>query len=44
MQTERARQVMPKASVKVVPQAGHLLVMECPDSVNQDIAAFLRGR
>jgi pimeloyl-ACP methyl ester carboxylesterase len=41
---ERARQIMPKASVKIVPQAGHLLVMECPESVSQDIAAFLRGR
>jgi len=41
---ERVRQVMPKATVKVVSDAGHLLVVECPESVNPSIAAFLRSR
>jgi len=40
---ERVRRVMPHASVKIVPHAGHLLVMECPESVNPSIAAFLRS-
>jgi pimeloyl-ACP methyl ester carboxylesterase len=40
---ERARRVMAKASVKIVPNAGHLLVMECPALVNQCISAFMRG-
>jgi len=41
---ERVRRVMPSASVKIVPHAGHLLVVECPESVNPSIAAFLRSR
>lgn len=41
---ERARRVMPNASVKIVPNAGHLLVMEHPDLVNQCVLTFLRGR
>jgi len=40
---KRARRVMPHASVEILPNAGHLLVMECPDTVNQRILAFLRG-
>jgi len=40
---ERAQRIMPEASVKIVPNAGHLLVMECPDLVNPSISAFLRS-
>jgi pimeloyl-ACP methyl ester carboxylesterase len=39
---KRARRVMPHASVEVLPNAGHLLVMECPGTVNRRILAFLR--
>lgn len=39
---KRARRVMPRASVEILPDAGHLLVMERPDAVNQRILAFLR--
>jgi len=39
---KRARRVMPHASVEILPNAGHLLVMECPDTVNQRILAFLQ--
>ena len=39
---KRARRVMPHATVEILPNAGHLLVMECPDTVNQRILAFLR--
>ena len=42
--TERARRVMPKALVEVVPGAGHLLVMECPDAANQRILGFLQDQ
>ena len=38
---KRVRRVMPKASVEILPNAGHLLVMECPDTANQRILAFL---
>jgi pimeloyl-ACP methyl ester carboxylesterase len=41
---KRARRVLPNASVKIVPNAGHLLVIERPDLVNPCISAFLRGR
>jgi pimeloyl-ACP methyl ester carboxylesterase len=39
---KRARRVMPHASVEILPDAGHLLVMERPDTVNQRLLAFLR--
>lgn len=39
---KRARRVMPHATVEVLPNAGHFLVMECPDAANQRILAFLR--
>ena len=38
----RARRLMPHALVEVLPDTGHLLVMECPSAVNQRILAFLR--
>ena len=41
---ERARRVMPKASVEIVPSAGHLLIMERPEFVNQRILRFLLNR
>lgn len=37
----RAQRVMPHADVEIIPDAGHLLVMESPDIVNQRILAFL---
>ena len=40
----RARRVMPKASVEIVPNAGHLLMMERPEFVNRRILTFLRDR
>jgi pimeloyl-ACP methyl ester carboxylesterase len=40
---ERARRIMARASVKIVPNAGHLLVMECPNSANRCISAFLQS-
>jgi pimeloyl-ACP methyl ester carboxylesterase len=39
---KRARQVMPRAFVEMVPDAGHLLVMEHPEFVNQRLLEFLR--
>lgn len=39
---KRARRVMPHATVEILPNAGHLLIMECPDAANQRILAFLR--
>jgi pimeloyl-ACP methyl ester carboxylesterase len=39
---ERARRAMPKISVAVVSNAGHMLIMECPDLVNSCILEFLR--
>lgn len=39
---QRARRVMKNATVEIVPHAGHLVVMECPEIVNPRIAAFLR--
>jgi len=41
---ERARRVMPEASVEIVPGAGHLLVLELPEFVNQRILGFLKDR
>jgi pimeloyl-ACP methyl ester carboxylesterase len=38
----RARRIMPQALVEILPNTGHLLVMECPSTVNQRILAFLR--
>jgi pimeloyl-ACP methyl ester carboxylesterase len=38
---KRLQRVMPTASVEIVPGAGHLLVMERPDFVNQRLLAFL---
>jgi pimeloyl-ACP methyl ester carboxylesterase len=38
----RARRLMPHALVEVLPDAGHLMVLECPSTVNQRILAFLR--
>ncbi len=37
----RVQRVMPHADVEIIPNAGHLLVMERPDIVNQRILAFL---
>jgi pimeloyl-ACP methyl ester carboxylesterase len=41
---ERARRVMPEASVEIIPAAGHLLVMERPEFVNQRILGFLQDQ
>ena len=41
---DRARRVMPNATVEIVPNAGHMLVMERPDFVNQRILQFLHDR
>jgi pimeloyl-ACP methyl ester carboxylesterase len=38
---KRARRVIAKISVEILPNAGHLLVMERPDAANQRIIAFL---
>jgi pimeloyl-ACP methyl ester carboxylesterase len=38
---KRARRIMPNVRVEILPNAGHLLVMECPDTANQRILAFL---
>lgn len=38
----RARRVMPQARVDVIPGAGHLLAMECPEVVNPRILEFLK--
>jgi pimeloyl-ACP methyl ester carboxylesterase len=39
---ERTRRVMTNASIEIVPDAGHLLVMERPEAVNPGILRFLR--
>lgn len=39
---KRARRVMPRALVEILPDAGHLLVMECPGVVNPRLLAFLQ--
>jgi pimeloyl-ACP methyl ester carboxylesterase len=39
---QRARRAVSNASVEIVPNAGHMLVMERPEMVNPGIAAFLR--
>jgi hypothetical protein len=39
---ERARRVMPDASVEIVPSSGHLLVLERQEFVNQRILRFLQ--
>jgi pimeloyl-ACP methyl ester carboxylesterase len=39
---QRARRTVGNASVEIVPNAGHMLVMERPEIVNPGIAAFLR--
>ena len=41
---ERARRVIPEACVEIIPAAGHLLVMERPEFVNQRILGFLQRR
>jgi pimeloyl-ACP methyl ester carboxylesterase len=41
---EQARRVMPKAIVEIVPSAGHLLIMERPEFVNERILRFLQDR
>jgi pimeloyl-ACP methyl ester carboxylesterase len=41
---ERARRVMPDASVEIVSDAGHLLVLERPEVVNQRILRFLQNQ
>jgi len=41
---ERARRVMPDASVEIVPSSGHLLVLERPEFVNQRILRFLQDQ
>lgn len=38
---KRARQMLPRAVVEIVPNVGHLLVMERPDIVNPRISRFL---
>ena len=38
----QARRTVGNASVEIVPNAGHMLVMERPEIVNPGIAAFLR--
>lgn len=40
---ERARRTVSNAAVEIVPNAGHMLVMERPEIVNPGIAAFLRA-
>jgi pimeloyl-ACP methyl ester carboxylesterase len=40
---ERVRRVMRSARIQILPNAGHLLVMEHSEKVNQRIAEFLRG-
>jgi pimeloyl-ACP methyl ester carboxylesterase len=40
---QRARRVLRNVSVEIVPDAGHMLVMERPEIVNPRIAAFLRN-
>lgn len=40
---KRARQVMPRAFVEILSDAGHLLVMEHPEFVNQRVLEFLRN-
>jgi pimeloyl-ACP methyl ester carboxylesterase len=42
--TARARRLLPKASVEIVPNAGHLLMMERPGFVNRRILTFLLDR
>jgi pimeloyl-ACP methyl ester carboxylesterase len=39
---QRARRTVANATVEIVPNAGHMLVMERPELVNPGIAAFLR--
>ncbi len=39
---KRARRTVSNAAVEIVPNAGHMLVMERPEIVNPGIAAFLR--
>lgn len=41
---KRARRLMPDASVEIVSDAGHLLVLERPEVVNQRIVRFLQDR
>jgi pimeloyl-ACP methyl ester carboxylesterase len=38
----RARRTVRNASIEIVPNAGHMLVMERPETVNPGLAAFLR--
>jgi pimeloyl-ACP methyl ester carboxylesterase len=38
---KRARRVLPHALVEILPNAGHLPVMEYPETVNQRLLAFL---
>jgi len=38
---ERAEQWMPNLTAEIVPNVGHLLIMEQPESVNSRILKFL---
>jgi pimeloyl-ACP methyl ester carboxylesterase len=38
---ERARQTIPNLKAEIIPQAGHFLNMEQPESVNAHVLAFL---
>jgi pimeloyl-ACP methyl ester carboxylesterase len=38
---ERARRLMPKLTAKIIPDAGHLLIMDQPETINSNIQEFL---
>ena len=38
---DRARRLMPKLTAKIIPDAGHLLIMDQPETINNNILEFL---
>jgi len=38
---DAAREALPNATVEMIPEAGHLIMLEQPEAVNARLAAFL---